>query len=83
MKEVPTHIIKDLRSTIGGGEGAKLYVVTTVSDCTTEVVVEKNISERFPIQELEKATDLFERLTCGGGRKCWSLEELAHPYNPE
>lgn len=82
MKPKRDFITQNLREQIGGGESARMYVITTVHSGETEVVVEKTISERFPVQEIEKAEDLYERLICGDGRKVFKLEEIAHPYNP-
>lgn len=67
---------------MGSDAGEKLYLCVDVRQGKTEVIIEKTIKERFPIQDLAKAVDLYERLTCGSGRKLWRLEELAHPYNP-
>jgi hypothetical protein len=61
-KEKQTHIIKDLRSSTGGNRSSRMYVITTVSDGRTEVVVEHSIAKRFPVQELDKAEALYEKL---------------------
>ena len=75
-------IIKDLHNLQGSSESCRLYAITTVRTGETELVLDKTISERFKVQELKKVEDLYERLTCGGGRKMFTLEELAHPFNP-
>lgn len=77
-----TYLIKDIRETCGSGEGARMYAITTIATGETEIVIKKSITERMPIQDYEKAIDLYERLTCGSGRKVFKLEELAHKYNP-
>lgn len=77
------YIFNYLRESCGPSEGSKLYLVTDIKTGETEVVIEKKIIERMPIQELEKAEDLYERLNCGWGRKLYTLEEIAHPFNPK
>lgn len=76
------YIFNKLRMQGGADESCELYIVTDVRTGQTEVVLDKKISQRFPIQEIEKAEDLWERLTCGGGRRVFKPEDLAHPYNP-
>jgi hypothetical protein len=76
------YIFNTLRESGGSDEDAKLYICTDVSTGKTEVWLQKTITQRFPIQELDKAEDLYERLTCGAGRRVYKPEDLAHPYNP-
>lgn len=84
-KLVSDFISKELASRFGGGEATKLYVITNVHAGDTEVVVEHTISERYPIQELEKAADIYERFGLGGGRYCMTLEQILNfrPVNPK
>ncbi len=82
MKKKTDYIHHELRSLIGGDGHTTLRTTTNVSTGETKIVLEHTIIERLPIQDLEKMEDLYERLTCGSGRKVWQLEELAHPYNP-
>lgn len=72
----------DIAKSISAGESSKVYTVTTIKTGETQLVIEKTITERYPVQDYEKVMDLYERLNCGGGRKAWKLEEIAHPYNP-
>jgi hypothetical protein len=76
-------IFNDLASSTGTNESSKVYTVTEIRTGETEIVVEKRIIERFPIQEYDNVIDLYERLNCGGGRKVFKLEELAHKHNPK
>lgn len=76
-------IFSDLVSSEGSDEGSKVYTVTDIKSGKTEIVIQKTITERYPIQDYEKVMDLYERLSCGSGRKCWTLNEIAHPYNPK
>lgn len=76
MRENKTHIIKELGSTVGGGESSKIYAITNITSGKTEVVVEKTISQRFPVQEYEKAEKLYERLNGGNGRRVYTLDDL-------
>lgn len=82
MKKPTEYIFYETHSTIGGSEGSKVTIVINVQDGTTQVRVDKSISEYFDIKDYDKAVDLYERLNCGSGRKMWKLEEIAHPYNP-
>lgn len=75
-------IFKDIETTHGASESARVYLAVTIRDGESELVIEKTITERYPVQEYEKVIDLYERLTCGSGRKMFKLEQLAHPYNP-
>lgn len=75
-------IFHPLKYQLGGGEETKLEIVIDTTTGESQAVIRYSIAERFPITELEKAEDLFARLTCGDGRKVYTLEELAHPYNP-
>lgn len=80
-KETQHFIYKDIISSIGAGESSKVFQQTTIHSGITELVIEKTIREYYPIQHYEKVMDLFERLNCVE-RKIWSLEEIAHPFNP-
>lgn len=75
-------IFTDLFTTHGSNESVKVYQCTNVNTGESELVIEKTITERYPVTKLEKVIDLYERLTCGSGRKVWSLNEIAHKHNP-
>lgn len=75
MKDSKDFIFKTLREMIGGGESSKIYAVIDVKSGETELVIEKTISERYPIQELEEVKRLYERINGGSGRKLWKLKE--------
>ena len=77
-KEKRTHITQNLRQVCGSTEGTKMYVITTVHSGETEVVVDHKISKRFPVQDLEQAEEMFEKLTHGRGRRVYGLEEIAN-----
>lgn len=76
MREIKTHIIKEIRSSNGSDEGGRLYVITTIHSGETEVVLEKTIKKRMPIQQYEEAELMYERLTGGGGRRVITIEDL-------
>jgi len=69
-------IIKELKHCVGGGEETKMYAVTNVAKGKTEVVIEHTIKMRMPIQELEKADDIYEKLTGGNGRRIIVIEDI-------
>lgn len=81
-KRTEDYIFHDMRKQIGGDEETRLYTITTIKTGKTEVVVEKTLTQRMPIQKLAKAEDLYERLTCSAGRKLYKPEDIAHPFNP-
>jgi len=70
--------LKEIASQGGSDESARMYVYVTIHSGNAEVIIEKTVTQRMPIQDYEKAMDLYERLTCGNGRKVFTLEELAH-----
>ena len=82
-KVEPRYLYHFLRSSTGGGESAKLEISMNVRTGEATAIVSKEIRQYFPLKELEKAEDLYERLTCGGGRRVYELEDIAHPYNPK
>lgn len=66
----------------GMGEETKLEQITTIKDNESKLKISFTISESFDIKDYNKAVDLYERLGCGGGRRMYKLDELAHHYNP-
>lgn len=68
------YIFKDICLTVGGDGSSKLYTVTNIHTGKTQVVVEKSISIRMPIQKYEEAMQIYERLN-GSGRVI-SIEDL-------
>ena len=73
-----THLIKELSQGGGCGENYRLYAITTIHSGKTEVVLDFTISKRFPIQEIEKAEAMKDKLTACGGRRIYDLEEIAN-----
>lgn len=74
--EKVSYIKKDISSTTGSSECSRVYLIVDISSGESELVVEKTIIERYPVQEYEKVMSLYENLNRGGGRKCWSLNDL-------
>ena len=70
-------ISHDLKHTHGSSEECRLYQYTSLIDGESEFVIEKTIRERFKITDYDKVIDLYDRLTCGGGRQVFELENLA------
>ena len=81
-KEETFFIFQTLKEISGTSESEKVYLATTIKDGKSELVISKTITERYPVQDYNKVMDLFERLSCGAGRKVFTLEELAHHFNP-
>ncbi|KKN06994.1 hypothetical protein LCGC14_1071840 [marine sediment metagenome] len=74
--EPQSHISYNLRESSGSSEGARLYIITTISTGKTEVVLEKTIKKRFPIQKFNDVKLMYERLNGGGGRRVITIEDL-------
>ena len=51
-------------------------MITTVHSGKTEIVIEKTITKRMPVQDLRKAKEMYEQLTCGNGRRAYEIEDL-------
>lgn len=73
------YIFKDIASTMGGDSSSKVYTVTTIHTGETQIVIEKTISKRLPIQEYNEAMQMYERLN-GSGRII-TLEDLIEIRN--
>ena len=76
MSDKKTHIHKDLASSTGSGESSQVYMTVEIATGEAELVIEKTIRERYPVQDYDKVMQLHENLNRGGGRRVWSLEDL-------
>lgn len=83
MEKKPKWIYKDIVSSESSRESSKVYTSTDTDNGKSELIIEKTITERYPMEDYDKVMDLHDRLHCGSGRKLWTLEEIAHPYNPK
>ena len=66
-----------LENTTGSDESCEMYIEVDTNNGLSEIVIKKTITERMPVQRIGDARDLFDRLTCGRGRKAFKLEDLA------
>lgn len=76
--EKPSWLYKEIVSSTGSDESSRVHLSTNMETGKSELVIEKTIIERYPTKDYEKVMDLHERLTCGRGRKLFTLNELAH-----
>lgn len=76
MEKKVDFIIRDFHKTQGTQEGCRVYTITGVHDGKTEVVIEKTVSARYPVQKLNEVLDLHEKLTGGGGRRIISIDDI-------
>jgi len=83
IKKGTEYLFNETHKCFGGGESTTVKIVINVQKGETQVKVEHSISQYFPIQEYDNAVNLYERLTCGGGRRMYKPEDLAHGYNPK
>ena len=75
--EIKLFIHKDLKETIGSNESSKIRLSVDIQTGEAVLVIEKTITEYFPVTDYDKVMDLYERLNCGRGRKVFKLEDLA------
>lgn len=80
MSEKHTHITKDFVRSGGGNEGTRVYTITSINDGKTEVVLERTISERYPVQKLNEVLDMAKDMDAGGGRRMVFIEDLLDVY---
>ncbi len=73
----------DLKHRIGSSEETKVTMIASIKDNDTVLTVEKTLKQNFPITEYDNAMHLFDRLTCGEGRRAYKPEDLAHHYTPK
>jgi len=75
--EVRLFIHKDLNETIGSNESSRVRLTVDILTGKAELVIEKTITEYYPVTDYDKVMDLYDRLNCGSGRKVFKLEDLA------
>lgn len=76
MSKKEDYIYKEITSCVGSGESSEVFMQVEIATGKAELVIKKTIREVYPIQDYDKVMRLHERLNAGGGRKCWSLEDL-------
>lgn len=69
-------IRKEITSRFGSRESSEVYLEVDTKTGESELVISKTITERYPVQDIEKVKALHERLNGGGGRRMYSLEDL-------
>jgi hypothetical protein len=70
-------IIKEIVSSCGSSESSRVYLIADIRSGETELVIEKTISERYPITDYEKVMDLHKQITGGGGRRLMKIKDFA------
>lgn len=75
------HIIKNFVNSSGTDESIKVYTITTVYNGKTEVVVERIISSRFPVERLDDVLNMAERCLRASGRRVVSFQDLLDIYD--
>ena len=62
IKRSERYLIGDLAASEGGNESQRMYAITNLRTGKTNVVVEYTFSARFPVEKIEEADRLYERL---------------------
>ena len=70
------YLTQELKSSMGSDESSRVYAITCVANGKTEVVIEKTITKRAPIEELEEVLDQYEQMNGGGGRRVITIDEM-------
>ncbi len=70
-------IIHKICSSTGSSESSEVYMIADLISGETELVIEKTITERYPITDYDKVMELYEKINAGGGRKLLSLKDFA------
>ena len=67
-----------LKSVHGSRESLEMELVTDMSTGKSKIVLHKTISQEFKTKNRKKAEKLAEKLMGGGGRRFYTLEDLAN-----
>ena len=70
-------IIHKICSSTGSSESSEVYLIADLISGDTQLVIEKTITERYPITDYEKVMKLYEEINAGGGRILLSLKDFA------
>lgn len=76
MSKKEMYIRKQIVSSCGSSESSSVELQVEIKTGEAELVIEKTIREVYPVTDYDKVIELHENLTRGGGRRCYSLEEL-------
>lgn len=70
------YIRKNITSTIGGRESTSVDLEVEIKTGKAKLLIKKTIVERYPVTDYKKVMQLHEDLNRGGGRQCYTLEDL-------
>jgi hypothetical protein len=70
------YIIKEIEKVVSAGESSQVELVVNISTGKSELVIEKTITERYPVTDYIKVLQLHKELNRGGGRRLWTLKDL-------
>ena len=76
MTDEDRFIRTTLNSCTGSDESTRMFVEIDTENGLSEIVIERSIRQRMPVQRIKKAKRLYEQLTGGSGRKIFKLEDL-------
>jgi hypothetical protein len=69
-------IIHKTCSSTGSSESSEVYMIADLVSGETQLVIEKTITERYPITDYDKVMKLYEEINAGGGRITLSLKDF-------
>jgi len=70
-------IIHPICSSTGSSESSSVYMIADLVSGETQLVIEKTITERYPITDYEKVMKLYKDINDGGGRILLSLKDFS------
>lgn len=72
----PQSIIHPICSSTGSSESSQVYMIADLVSGDTELVIEKTITERYPITDYDKVMKLYDEINACGGRRLFSLKDF-------
>jgi hypothetical protein len=69
-------IVKEIMKSCGSEERASLELIADTESGESYFLIEKTIIQRVPLKEYDYAIELYKKLTRGGGRRVYTLEDL-------
>lgn len=72
------HEVKMLKEVTGARETTTMNLVTDMRTGKSEIEIIKSFTGRFPTSDRKEIDNLFARITGGGGRKAYKIEDFSN-----